>query len=122
VSSGVGASKVPAPDLSRRRRKKLGPKRSDDVLIQAVVEVKARNPRFGRPQIAFFISQTFGVDIDKNVVHSALAKHYRPPIGGTGPSSLSLTPSAQLFRKAARTAGVRSPIPERLRSVYAALA
>ena len=35
------------------------------------------------------ISQTFGVDIDKNVVHRVLAKRYRPAPGGTGPSWLS---------------------------------
>jgi transposase InsO family protein len=35
------------------------------------------------------VSQTFGVDIDKNVVHRVLSKHYRPAPGGTGPSWLS---------------------------------
>jgi putative transposase len=35
------------------------------------------------------ISQTFGVDIDKNVVPRVLVKHYRPAPGGTGPSWLS---------------------------------
>jgi len=35
------------------------------------------------------ISQTFGVDIDKNVVHRVLSKHYRHAPGGTGPSWLS---------------------------------
>ena len=52
--------------------------------------VTSRNPRFGSPRIARIISHTFGVDIDKNVVHRALAKHYRPTSGGTGPSWLSL--------------------------------
>ena len=32
---------------------------------------------------------TVGIDIDKNVVHRVLAKHYRPAPGGTGPSWLS---------------------------------
>ena len=45
--------------------------------------------RFGCPPIARIISQTFGVDIDKNVVHRVLSKHYRPVSGGTGPSWLS---------------------------------
>ena len=36
------------------------------------------------------ISHTFGIDIDKNVVHRVLAKHYRPAPGGTGPSWLSV--------------------------------
>ena len=58
-------------------------------LIRAIVELKSRNPRFGCPRIARIISQTFGVDIDKNVVHRVLAKRYRPAPGGTGPSWLS---------------------------------
>ena len=39
--------------------------------------------------MARIISQTFGVDIDKNVVHRVLSTHYRPPPGGSGPSWLS---------------------------------
>jgi hypothetical protein len=35
------------------------------------------------------ISQTFGVDVDKNVVYRVLTKHYRPAPGGNGPSWLS---------------------------------
>ena len=58
-------------------------------LIRAIVELKSRNPRFGCPRIARIISQTFGVDIDKNVVHRVLAKRSRPAPGGTGPSWLS---------------------------------
>jgi putative transposase len=41
------------------------------------------------PRIARIISQTFGINIDKNVVHRILANHYRPTAGGTGPSWLS---------------------------------
>jgi transposase InsO family protein len=48
-----------------------------------------RNPRFGCPRIARIISQTFGIDTDKNVVYRVLAKHYRPAPRGTGPSWLS---------------------------------
>jgi putative transposase len=56
---------------------------------QAIVELKSRNPRFGCPRIARIISQTFGIDIDKNVVYRVLAKHYRPAPGRTGPSWLA---------------------------------
>ena len=70
---------------SIRCPKKPGPKGPSEALIQAIVELKARNPRFGSPRIARIISHTFGVDIDKNVVHRVLAKHYRPTSGGTGP-------------------------------------
>jgi len=69
--------------------RKPGPKGPDEALIQAIVELKSRNPRFGCPRIARIISQTFGIDIDKNVVYRVLAKHYRPAPGGAGPSWLS---------------------------------
>jgi putative transposase len=69
--------------------KKPGPKGPDEALIQAIVEIKSRNPRFGCPRIAGIISQTFGIDIDKNVVYRVLAKHYRRAPVGTGPSWLS---------------------------------
>jgi hypothetical protein len=69
--------------------KKPGPKGPSEALIQAIVELKSRNPRFGCPRIARIISHTFVVDIDKNVVGRVLAKHYRPGPVGTGPSWLS---------------------------------
>jgi hypothetical protein len=50
-----------------------------------IVELKSRNPRFGCPRIARIISQTFGVDIDQNVVYRVLSKHSREVPGGTGP-------------------------------------
>ena len=69
--------------------KKAGPKGPSEAVIHAIVELKSRNPRFGCPRIAHIISQTFGVNIDKNVVYRVLAKHYRPAPRGTGPSWLS---------------------------------
>jgi hypothetical protein len=69
--------------------KKPGPKGPDEGLIRIIVELKSRNPRFGCPRIARIIVQTFGIDVDKNVVYRVLAKHYRPAPGGTGPSWLS---------------------------------
>ena len=74
---------------SSARPKKPGPKGPSESLIRAIVELTSRNPRFGCTRIARIISQTFGVDIDKNVVHRVLAKRYRPAPGGTGPSWLS---------------------------------
>src|SRR5262245_15158444 len=68
---------------------KPGRKGPSEALIQAIVQLKSRNPRFGCPRIAHIISRTFGVDIDKNVVYRVLAKHYRPASGGSGPSWLS---------------------------------
>jgi putative transposase len=74
---------------SRPCPKKPGPKGPGDALIQAIVELKSRNPRFGCPRIARIISHTFGVDVDKNVVYRVLARHYRPASGGSGPSWLA---------------------------------
>ncbi len=70
-------------------RRKPGPKGPSAELIAAIVEMKRRNPRFGCMRIAQQISYTFGVQIDKDVVRRALAKHYRPESGGNGPSWLT---------------------------------
>jgi transposase InsO family protein len=69
--------------------KRPGPKGPDEALVRAILELKSRNPRFGCPRIARILTQTFGIEIDKNVVHRVLAKHHRPTSGGTGPSWLS---------------------------------
>jgi hypothetical protein len=55
--------------------KKAGPKGPSEALIQAIVELKSRNPRFGCPRIARIISHTFGVEIDKNVVCRVSGSH-----------------------------------------------
>ena len=51
---------------------KPGPKGPSPELIQAVVELKRRNPRFGCPRIAQQINKTFGIDIDKDVLGESL--------------------------------------------------
>ena len=76
--------------FSSSHPRKPGPKGPNEAHIQAIVELKSRNPRFGCPRIARIISRTFGVDIDKNLVRRVLAKHYRPTGAGRGPSRLSL--------------------------------
>ena len=40
--------------------KKPGPKGPSEALIQAIVKLKSRNPRFGCPRIARIIARTFG--------------------------------------------------------------
>jgi putative transposase len=50
-------------------------------LIDAVIEVKRRNPRWGCPRIAQQITLAFGVDINKDVVRRILGKQYRPQSG-----------------------------------------
>ncbi len=47
---------------------KPGPKGPSPELIQAIVELKRRNPRFGCPRIAQQINKAFGIEIDKDVV------------------------------------------------------
>ena len=45
--------------------------------------------RFGYPRIALIVSNTFGIEIDRNVVRRVLAKYYRPQDDGNGPSWLT---------------------------------
>ena len=72
------------------RKGKPGPKGPSQELIEAIVELKQRNPRFGCPRIAQEINKAFGVDIDKDVVRRVLEKYYRPgPDFGHGPSWLT---------------------------------
>ena len=56
---------------SRRCRARGSPARKGRTRhsSKAIVELKSRNPRFGCPRIARIVSQTFGIDVDKNVVH-----------------------------------------------------
>ena len=54
--------------------KKPGPKGPSEALIQAIIELTSRNPRFGCPRSARILSRTFRANIDKNVV-------YRVPSG-----------------------------------------
>ena len=75
---------------AHRHPRKPGPKGPSEALIRAIVELKARNPRFGCPRIARIMARTFGVDIDRNIVRRVLAQHYRPSSGGSGPSWLSV--------------------------------
>jgi putative transposase len=74
---------------SAGRKGKPGPKGPSPELIQAIVELKRRNPRFGCPRIARQINKAFGADIDKDVVRRILATHYRPDPDGRGPSWLT---------------------------------
>ena len=76
---------------------KPGPKGPSRELIQAIVELKQRNPRFGCPRIAQQINKAFGVDIDKDVVRRVLAAHYRPGDG---------VALCRMFNKAISTQGV----------------
>ena len=50
--------------FSAGRRAKPGAKGSSRELIQAIVAMKQRNPRFGCPRIAQQINKAFGVEIN----------------------------------------------------------
>ena len=75
--------------FSPQRRGKPGPRGPSKELIQAIVEMRRRNPRYGRPRIAQQLSKAFGVEIDKDVVRRVLAKYHWPRPGGGGPSWLT---------------------------------
>ena len=49
-----------------------GPKGSKKELIDAIVELKRRNPGWGCPRIAQQIALAFGVELDKDVVRRVL--------------------------------------------------
>ena len=70
-------------------KRKPGPKGPSQKLIQAIVKMKQRNPRFGCPRIAQQINKAFGINIDKDVVRRVLAAHYRPDPGANEPSWLT---------------------------------
>ena len=75
--------------FSPRPGARPGPKGPTKELIDAVVEVKRRNPGWGCPRIAEQIALAFGVEIDKDVVRRILANHYRPESNAGGPSWLT---------------------------------
>ncbi|MGB5726060.1 MAG: helix-turn-helix domain-containing protein, partial [Thiogranum sp.] len=73
-----------------RRKGKPGPKGPSQELIEAILELKGRNTRFGCPRIAQEINKAFELNIDKVVVRRVPAKHYQPgPGSGNGPSWLT---------------------------------
>jgi transposase InsO family protein len=75
--------------FSPQRLGKPGPKGPSEELVQAILEMKRRNPRYGCPRIAQQLSKAFGIEIDKDVVRRVLAKHHWPQPGAGGPSWLT---------------------------------
>jgi len=75
--------------FSSKHRRQPGPKGPDKELIDAVIELKRRNPTWGCPRIAQQITLAFGVPIDKDVVRRILSVHYRPESDSGGPSWLT---------------------------------
>src|SRR5215471_5315241 len=81
--------------FSSKRGARPGPKGPAQELIDAVVEMKRRNPTWGCPRIAQQIALAFGVDIDKDEVRRILGKYYRLESGSGGPSWLTFLGQAK---------------------------
>jgi hypothetical protein len=75
--------------FSPKRRRKPGPKGPSKELIDAIVEMKRRNPNWGCPRIAQQITLAFGIPINKDVVRRILGNHYQPGSDSGGPSWLT---------------------------------
>ena len=75
--------------FSSQRRGRPGPKGPNKELLEAVVQMKQRNPTWGCPRIAQQIALAFAIPIDKDVVRRILARHYRPEPASGGPSWLT---------------------------------
>ena len=69
--------------------RKPGPRGPSNEVINAIVEMKRRNPRFGCPRIAQQINLAFGLDLDKDTVRRVLATYYKPDPSNRGPSWLT---------------------------------
>lgn len=75
--------------FSRKSKCKPGPKGASQDIINAVIAMKQRNPRFGCRRIAMQMNNMFGLNIDKDIVRHILAKYYRPTSADKEPSWLT---------------------------------
>ena len=75
---------------SSGQRHKPGPKGPGQDLIQAIIELKRRNPRLGCRKIAQQLAKSFGISLGRDVVRRVLARHYRSKDRDDGPSWLTL--------------------------------
>tara|TARA_R110001592_G_scaffold357416_1_gene660452 strand:+ start:6865 stop:7734 length:870 start_codon:yes stop_codon:yes gene_type:complete len=69
--------------------RKPGPKGPSKEVIDTIVEMKQRNPRYGCPRIAQQINLAFGLKLDKDIVRRILASHYKSDPSNRGPSWLT---------------------------------
>ncbi|MCB1706167.1 MAG: transposase [Halioglobus sp.] len=69
--------------------KKRGPKGPSKEVIDAIVAMKRRNPRYGCPRIAQQINLAFGLELNKDTVRRILASHYKLDPDNCGPSWLT---------------------------------
>src|SRR5437773_3022012 len=75
--------------FSSQQRRRPGPRGPSKELIDAVVQMKQRNPTWGCPRIAQQMALAFDILIDKDVIRRILASHYRPGNDSGGPSWLT---------------------------------
>jgi len=75
--------------FSNKRRKKPGPKGPSQAIIDAIIEMKRRNPRYGCRRIAMQITNAFAQEIDKDIVRRVLRKSFRKSPTDQGPSWLT---------------------------------
>ena len=75
--------------FSKKAIRRPGPKGPPQELIDAIVEMKRRNPRFGCSRLAMQISNAFGCEIDKDVVRRVLSRYLKTLPTGSGPSWLT---------------------------------
>ena len=92
-------------DLYSRQTRIPGRKGPEQDLIELVVEMKRRNPRFGYGRIAMQIYKEFGVDVSRFTVARILHRNYNKLPDTDGPSWLTFIGhakdslwSADLFR------------------------
>jgi transposase InsO family protein len=91
--------------FSSKTQTKPGRKGPEQELIELVVEMKRRNPRFGYGRIAMQIFKEFGIDISRFAVARILRQNYKNIPDNNGPSWLTFMGhakdslwSADLFR------------------------
>ncbi|WNO08947.1 integrase core domain-containing protein [Teredinibacter sp. KSP-S5-2] len=72
-----------------KTKAKPGPKGPSQEVIDAILEFKKRNPRFGTSRIAQQINQAFGLTINKDIVRRILFKYHKPNGDNHGPSWLT---------------------------------
>src|SRR4051812_39600893 len=76
--------------FSSQQKRRPGPGGPRRELIDAVVQMKQRNPTWGCPRIAQQIALAFGIPINKDVVRRILAARYQPAPDAGGPSWLTV--------------------------------
>ena len=69
--------------------RKPGPRGPSPELIQLIVEIKQKNPKYGCPRIAMLVSQLLRIKINVSLVQRIWRKHYYLVPGGQGPSWLT---------------------------------